>query len=157
MTDCTIAWAMPAALGTAQVAFSYGPAVSSELKKILWPRLQWEPSIVRTRDLLAAHLRQHYLWRGEEEIIRFLEAYPFLLPLLEEAYSYIVRFFGPSEVVLEVVYDPEETDERQLVAFIRTNLEPHEALARLEQFDRAWWFQAAHSSQGKLCIHLEYR
>lgn len=56
--------------------------------------------------------------------------------------------------MIPVCVGHEEADDRQLVAFIHTDLEPREALAWLDQFDRAWWLQATHSSRGKLCIYL---
>jgi hypothetical protein len=59
-------------------------------------------------------------------------------------------------VFLEVVTDPEAIDDRQLVAFIRTDLDPMGALASLDQFDRSWWLEASHRSRGKMCIHLEF-
>jgi hypothetical protein len=96
-----------------------------------------------------------YSIRRRIEVSAFLEAHPCLVPLLLEAYDEIAQHFGPSPVFLEVVTDPEATDDRQLVAFIRTDLEPTEALARLDRFDKSWWLEASPRSRGKLCIHLE--
>jgi len=89
-------------------------------------------------------------------VIAFLQSYQFLLPLLIEAYYWIEDCFGPyPQVFLEVVTDPEAIDDRQLVVFIRTDLDPVEALAKLDQLDKSWWLKASHGSRGKLCIHLE--
>lgn len=101
-------------------------------------------------------LEQIYTFRRPEEVSQFLDTHPFLVPLLVEAHSKIAQYFGPSpDVVLEVVTDPEAIDYRQLVAFIRTDLDPMEALASLDRFDKSWWLEASHRSRGKLCVHLE--
>lgn len=103
-------------------------------------------------------LEQIYTFRRPEEVSWFLQVHPFLVPLLVEAYGKIATCFGPyPEVALEVVTDPEAVDDRQLVAFIRTDLHPAKALASLDRLDKGWWLEAAHRSRGKLCIHLEYR
>jgi len=74
-----------------------------------------------------------------------------------EAYSKIADYFGPyPQISLEVVTDPEVADGHELVAFILTNLPPHEALNRLERFDEDWWLEASHKAEGNLCIHLEF-
>jgi hypothetical protein len=113
------------------------------------------PSLVRASELEFRSIEQLYILRRRAEVIGFLKAYPFLVPLLLEAYGKIAQHFGPSPVFLEVVTDPEAIDDRQLVAFIRTDLDPIEALASLDRFDKSWWLEASHRSQGKLCIHLE--
>ena len=85
-------------------------------------------------------LEQLYIFRKPEEVSRFLQVYPFLVPLLLEAHDRIGAYFGPrQEVVLEVVTDPEAVADRQLVAFIQTELHPVEALDRLDQLDEDWW------------------
>ncbi|MGH7453772.1 MAG: hypothetical protein ACRENG_20650 [bacterium] len=97
-----------------------------------------------------------YTFRRPMEVSEFLEAHPFLVPLLVEAHDKIGEHFEPQpEVVLEVVADPEADDDRQLVAFIQSGVDPAEALLRLDKFDKGWWLKASHRSRGKLCIHLE--
>jgi hypothetical protein len=113
------------------------------------------PSLVRASELQFRLIEQLYILRRRAEIIGFIKTYPFLVPLLLEAYDKIVQHFGPSPVFLEVVTDPEAMDDRQLVAFIRTDLDPIEALASLDRFDKSWWLEVSHRSRGKLCIHLE--
>jgi hypothetical protein len=101
-------------------------------------------------------LEMLYSFRRPSEVKEFLKANPFLEPLLVEAYDKISDYFGPRpEVILEIVADPEVDDDRQLVAFIQTNRDPSEVVAKLDQFDKGWWLQASHRSRGKLCIHLE--
>jgi hypothetical protein len=101
-------------------------------------------------------LEKLYTFRRPAEISEYIDALPFLVPLLVEAYDKIGEYFGPQpEVILEVVTDPEAIDDRQLVAFIQTGLDPTEVLNRLDRFDEGWWLDASHRSHGKLCIHLE--
>jgi len=100
-------------------------------------------------------LEKLYTYRRPNEVKGYIIAYPFLVPLLVEAHDKIGDCFGPPEIVLEVVTDPEALDDRQLVAFIQTNFDVDEALTRLRQLDKNWWFEASHRSRGKLCIHLE--
>jgi hypothetical protein len=113
------------------------------------------PSLVRASELEFRSIEQLYILRRRAEVIGFLMAYPFLVPLLLEAYDKIVQHFGPSPVFLEVVTDPEAIGDRQLVAFIRTDLDPIEALASLDRFDKSWWLEVSQRSRGKLCIYLE--
>lgn len=114
-------------------------------------------SIVRTLEFEIRALEQLYTFRGHIEVSRFLERCPVLIPLLLEAYGKIANYLGPyPQVFLKVVTDPEATDDRELVAFIRTNLPPAEALNRLEQLDEGWWLEASHRARGNLCIHVEF-
>jgi len=70
----------------------------------------------------------------------FLQAHPFLAPLLLKVHRKIFEYFGSSpEVALEVVTDPEGMDDRELFVFICTGLPPDEALSRLDQLDKEWW------------------
>lgn len=113
-------------------------------------------STVRSFELQVWWVEQLYTFRRPEEVSWFLQAHPFLIPLLFEAYAQIANHFGSYPLVfLEVITDPEAIDDRQLAAFIRTDLDPTEALASLDRFDRSWWLEASHRSRGKLCIHLE--
>ena len=105
---------------------------------------------------MLSRVQELYTLRRPAEVLGFLNAHPDILPLLLEAYPHVAQHFGPSPVVfLEVVKDPETNDEGQLAAFIRTGLEPAEALARLDSLDKSWWLEASRRSQAPLCIHLE--
>ena len=102
-------------------------------------------------------LEKLYTYRRSDEVKGYIKAYPFLAPLLVEAHDKIQEYFGPqSEVVLEVVTDPEADDERELFAFIQTNLTPEEVVNKLNRLDQEWWLDASVRSEGKLCIHTEF-
>jgi hypothetical protein len=113
-------------------------------------------SLVRGFEFQMLVVRHLYSLRKPEEVSEYLESYPFLAPLLIEAYGEIERCFGPSTVFLEILIDPEVADDRELFAFIRTNLSPDEALKRLDRLDKEWWLDAADRAEGRLCIHVEF-
>lgn len=105
----------------------------------------------------AQILEREYVFKDHREVKEYIEINPFLIPLLFEAYGKIKLYFESyPQVFLEVVTDPEVPDDIKLVAFIRTCMEPKEALDRLDRLDREWWLQAMERAQGKLCIHLEF-
>lgn len=102
-------------------------------------------------------LERQYIFRHREEVIGFLERHPFLVPLLLEAYNKIDTYFpGYPQVFLEVITDPEEPDDIQLIASIKINLLPDEALEKLDAFDREWWLRSMDRARGELCIHVEF-
>jgi hypothetical protein len=102
-------------------------------------------------------LERQYVFKDRDQVFHYLENHPFLVPLLLEAYSKIDTFFPEyPQVLLEVVTDPEVPDDTQLVASIRVNLSPDEALERLDSFDRQWWLPSMDRAKGELCIHVEF-
>ena len=102
-------------------------------------------------------LEQQYIFRDRNGVIGFLENHKFLIPLLLEAYSKIRLYFTEyPEVVLEVVTDPDVPNDNQLVASIKTNLSPNEALEKLDSFDSKWWLQSMDRARGELCISVEF-
>ena len=98
-------------------------------------------------------LQQWYIFRDDRiKILHFLEIYPFLVPLLIEAYYKIEKYFPYSLVFLAITTDPEEFGINQLVAFIATDLGPDQASDALSNFDKKWWLSALKRAKGKLCI-----
>jgi len=110
-------------------------------------------------------LEQLYIFRGQTEVVQFLEAHPFLVPLLLEAYGKIKTYFSDAQLFLKVVADPEAIDDnletlddhKELVIFIATDLDPDKAIDRLNQLDENWWLDVSDQAEGKLNIHLEFR
>lgn len=133
------------------------PSSSLTYSKTISPWQQPGASVVCSLESRLALLETSCLFRRRDEVMSFLKAYPFLVPLLEEAYGKIAEYFETfSSVVLEVITEPEAENDRELFAFIRTGLPVDEALARLERFDEEWWLEASDRAQGKLCIHVEF-
>jgi len=102
-------------------------------------------------------LSRLYNIRRESEVFKFLEDKPSIISLVLEAHERIRDYFGSStELVLEVITDPEATEDYELVIFVRTNLSPDDAFRMLEQLDEEWWLDASADMNEKLCIHVEF-
>lgn len=112
------------------------------------------PAVIET--FLYKLIKQKYCIREEITVFHFLEAHPFLAQLLLEAYPYIREYFSGAKVSLEVVDDPEEYGREQLVAFIKTDMEPEDAVEALSTFDKVWWLDSLKRARGNLCITVEY-
>lgn len=115
------------------------------------------PSVVLDHKQQLLQVKQLYSFRRPEEVISFLDAYPFLLPLLMGIYDKVVECFGPyPHVVLEVVNDLEVRNHRELFVLVQTGLSPSEALACLERFDQEWWLDISASARCLLNVDVEY-
>lgn len=109
-----------------------------------------KPATVRSIESL-------YTLREPAEVFKFLEDHPQLVETLLEAPDHIRKYFGETELVLEVVTDPDiEELTQDLFLYIRVDLEPEEGLSRLDQLDDDWGFEAYRENQGEFIIHLEY-
>ena len=76
-------------------------------------------------------------------VTAFLVGYPELRSALAELPSAVERHFAPGqEISLAVMTDPDDASQ-QLVATILTPFWPHEALQRLDHFDKQWWLDRA--------------
>src|SRR5579859_7286475 len=106
-------------------------------------------------DAFYPNLENLYIFREANEVTSFLQENPFLLPLLQDARIQIKRYFPDSDVVLEVVIDPEIMGDKELVAFIVVEKNAEEASQALDRFDEEWWMNALHKAEDKLCITLE--
>jgi len=114
-------------------------------------------STIRAFELQISSVEQLYIFRRRDEVISFLWAHPFLVPLLLEAHGKIAEHFGPSpEIVLEVVTDPEVENDRELFALVQTCLSPNEALYRLDRLDQEWWLEASLQARCLLNIDVEF-
>lgn len=113
---------------------------------------------VRAPTAERERVQRLYLCKRPEEVSRFLQAHPHLVPLLVEAHSQIEIHFGPSrEVTLEVVADPEVHELVELFGYITLSLTPEEAGERLQRFDREWFLSQAHRAKGLLNFDVEFR
>src|SRR5688572_20925612 len=81
---------------------------------------------------LRSSLDDLYLLKEPHQVRKFLEEHPHLALLLDEAHSHIREHFPTSPILLEVVADPEDVQNSQLVAYITTNYDPAEAFAQLQ-------------------------
>ena len=98
-------------------------------------------------------LEKLYTFREKTEVLDFLEKHPFLIPLLLEAHPHIRQHFPESPLFLEYVPDP-EIDDPQLVVYVVTNLDPEEALDRMDLF-YDWWVKVPNRGQSKMYVSLD--
>ncbi|MBE9094176.1 hypothetical protein [Tychonema sp. LEGE 07203] len=101
-------------------------------------------------------LEKLYTWRGKTEILDFLEKHHFLIPVLLEAPDKISNYFLNAQLFLECVTDPEGIDDDMLELAICMNLEPDEAVDKLNQFQDNWWLNLSNKIRQLLCPILEY-
>jgi hypothetical protein len=108
-------------------------------------------------DVFNLNIDKLYIFREVNEITSFLEENPFLIPLLQEAYTHIKRHFPLSDVVLEVVTDPEIMGQKDLVVFIVVEQKAEEASRALDRLDEEWWLDTLDRAEDKLHITLEFK
>jgi hypothetical protein len=92
----------------------------------------------------------------DREVTGFLKRNHFLIPLLFEAHDEIKKRFENAALFLEVIADPDASDDRELYALVATHLPPEAALEELERLDQEWWLAAMDRARGKLCIDIEF-
>ncbi len=126
------------------------------IRRILRQGIRGETlSPLLTLDLWT--LEQPYILRGHSEVPEFLADNSFLLPVLQDAHKQIKNYFGKStQIVLEVVTDPEVAEDQELLIFIRTSLSPDKAFKKLKEFDKGWWLDTPFNVREKLCIDVEF-
>lgn len=123
-------------------------------------RQSWQDigtSTVHVHQSMIPLLERFYTFRERSNVLGFLDRYPFLVPLLLEAYGKIGEYFPCSRIFLEVVTDPDAVGDSQLLVFIATDFDPDEADDKFERFDEDWWLDALDLTQGMLCINLEFQ
>jgi hypothetical protein len=103
----------------------------------------------------VALINSSFIFRNQDRIFEFIKYQLDLLTLLVEARSKLIKYFRVAQFILEVIADPDEPDDTQLVMFVRTGLSPEEALTALAHFDEEWWADALPRAKNKLTIHLE--
>ena len=103
-----------------------------------------------------ALIERLYAVRGPAAVAAWLEAHPYLVPLLCEARDQIDAAFGPhTRVALEVIEDAEVEGWNQLCALVDLDDEARaiEGFRRLEQ----WWIEAMPIAADKLAILIDHR
>lgn len=114
-----------------------------------------EEAAAATNDV--KELERLYSVRDPIQVRTFLSEHAFLVPLLDAAHDIATRYFAPLSLALEVIADPDSTDDQQLVLFVVLQSTPAEAFAKLQRFDDEWWLDAVDEAKGRLCISLEFR
>ena len=107
-------------------------------------------------------LKQLYTFDEQDDepvqLEAYLEQYPFLIPLLHEAYSKIRQYFPDADLYLEIFrfYD---TDRHEIQLFVNVSptCEPEESVQVLDRFGMDWWLDNRGRAQGKMEITVEYK
>lgn len=131
-----------------------GVDVASLALMLLQDSLTDEPNPVSVADIES--LEKLYSWRGKTEILQFLKKHHFVIPVLLEAPDKICHYFPDAQLFLEVVSDPEGIDDAMLELAICINLEPDEAVDKLNKFQDDWWLNLSDKIRQPLCPILEY-
>jgi transcriptional regulator with XRE-family HTH domain len=90
----------------------------------------------------------------DEEVSRFLQAEPDLLPLINEAAEQLAGYVPDAHLRLDHLVDPEGEDE-QLFLGATTGLPVDESLEMLRRFDQEWWIHNVRRAHGRLIIDVD--
>lgn len=75
-----------------------------------------------------------------QTVQRFLRSHPEVRKVVVEAQDYVTEYFGAdAEVVLEVVQDPDMSQQRKLLARVVTEKPVEEAFEQLQAFGSDWF------------------
>ncbi|MGK7903513.1 MAG: hypothetical protein AB4352_19340 [Hormoscilla sp.] len=100
-------------------------------------------------------LEKLYSFKEPQAVYDFLEEYPFLVPLLQEAQVEIRKHFPNSRLFLKYVTDPEIYNPELAIYITRPeNMDVEERIDLLERLDDDWWLDAEPRSQGKMFINF---
>ncbi len=103
-------------------------------------------------------LYEYFSIREEYRVFQFFKDNPEILQLAIDSQHQIRQHIRTlSELVLEVVSDPESEDAVEMVIYILTELDPVDALKQLSDFDNKWWLGVPFKSREKLSINLEFK
>lgn len=88
---------------------------------------------------LWAKVVEGYTLQQSEAIAAFVRRHYAVGKVLVDALDQLPKYFGQQpKVSLELKVDPEYASDKQLFAYIYTNLPIEESLSRFEQFDEGW-------------------
>ncbi len=104
-------------------------------------------------------LAKAYRFVNPDEVRYFLDSHPDILNAVTQGASKI-REFVPSDALidLEVVWEVDGSDNPgELIAVVRTHLDPEDVLPRLERLRRRWLIEAIQGTTGPLfTVGVEY-
>ena len=126
--------------------------------------MMWQPrpheaqaSLTASARELLAVVESTYSIREHARTMSFLRGASHLVPLLLAIPKAVLSAFAEEcPLVLEVSCVDEYGDEDELVVLIQTRLGAADALARLRDFDDAWWLDHLSQTNGKITINVEF-
>ena len=114
------------------------------------------PPAVANVDAVA-RLADRYTFRKAEEVTRYLQRYPHLVPHLHEIADRVPHYFGAGRpLALEMFFDPEYDDhEGELFVNVLVESYDDDAFDRLDRLGEDWWYLAAPPLPGTVVIDIE--
>ncbi len=98
-----------------------------------------------------------YRFQDYQEVSFFLRLRPFLIDLLIEARLEILQLIpSASQLVLEVVRDPEGDSTGRLFLYIQAPVTVEDAYGLMQALDARWWLSAARRAHCQLTIDVDY-
>ncbi|MCG3159838.1 MAG: hypothetical protein JMDDDDMK_00863 [Acidobacteria bacterium] len=128
--------------------------------------LQTKSGAIKPAPILSEleQARRHFIFKDVDYVFKrpapvedFLRENPFLISLILEAREQIRRYFGADHTLaLQLFYDPENPQNRQLILLIQARDGFEKVRPLLDQLNEGWWFDAIERAQGLLDIIPEY-
>lgn len=134
----------------------YFECLQNSFDKYISARTSVEPATQKQFKSILDNSIEGVTFRNKDSITAFLDQYPEITTKLFEARENILKFFPNHSFALEVMADPENEDDPQLILYIQTTLSPDEAIERLDKFDDEWWLDVDIAIQEKVCLTVEY-
>lgn len=111
-------------------------------------------TFLETEDILGV-LTPLYSIAGDHEIRSWIERYPGSKRVLLLIPRVAQKYFPAADFRLEVRTDPEGIDDQRLGVYIRTELDPAEAVERLTKLDAAWGDRFQALTDGDVLVNVE--
>jgi hypothetical protein len=130
------------------------------IKDPLEATLSWQQprmSTVGDMSKVIRSLEPFFTFVSPSDVYAFLSDRPYLIPLLVDARKQISTYFGRGvPVYLEIVSDPEYSNDKQMFALVSTSKSPDEAFNALDRLDHDWWLAAGAQARGNLEIDVKF-
>lgn len=102
-------------------------------------------------------LAREYEIRNPSKVAEFLSENLFLLDLLKVIPGKLKKFFGKNtKLAVELLTEPEMPSSKEIFVLVLTKDDAKQARAKMDEFDRKWWFDNLDKANCKLNVSLEY-
>ncbi|MGG1553543.1 hypothetical protein [Paenibacillus ferrarius] len=100
----------------------------------------------------VAHFRDYHA------VIQFLKEHYYLVEIIYAAIDRVYHYF-PSESTfceIDIISDEGLESSKKLFLYLKTTLEPEDAMEFLDNFDDQWWIDMVPETNCKMIIDLEF-
>jgi len=91
----------------------------------------------------------------EQDVTSWLERHPGARTVLRKAPGAVAEFFPDADLRLEVRTDPESAVDERLGMYVRTDMDPENAVERLVSFDSEWGGRLHGLTEANLLFNIE--